>query len=66
MGGPRKLIAGRYEMTTAAKRIWTLLWGVPKGQRSPKGRSVGTGPSFSLFKWRPTSLRKPGKNIPRQ
>jgi hypothetical protein len=35
--------AGRYEMTAAAKCHQTLLWGVPEGRRSPKGRSVGTG-----------------------
>ena len=38
-----KTFVGRYEMTAAAKYVETSLWGVPEGQRSPEGRSVGTG-----------------------
>ena len=41
--GLNKPFAGRYERTAAAKGFQTQLRGVPKGQRSPKGRSVGTG-----------------------
>jgi hypothetical protein len=60
MGAPQKLFAGRYEMTAAARCILTLLWGVPRVKRSPKGRSVGTGRVLLALKVAANAIQKAG------
>jgi hypothetical protein len=43
----KKLFAGRYEMTAAARCILTLLWGVPQGQTQSERPKRGDRASAS-------------------
>jgi hypothetical protein len=53
---------GRYEMTAAAKCSQTSLWGVPEGQRSPEGRSVGTGRVLLALEVAANAIQEAGKS----